>query len=150
MGGWCAQGLRPPCLVPMSRRAESVSPVSRRLYGRADMARPDPTEELASLHRHAAQSKAAADKAVRAYDRNTWIRFTLVFFPVPFVLVLLRLQIEAWGYYVAGALFLASASGLYMLDGAAAARRDRAVKAADEAQKAYDDACTDKTTNPGG
>ena len=114
------------------------------------MARPDLTEELASLHRHAAQSKAAADTAVRAYDRNTWIRFTLVFFPVPFVLVLLRLQIEAWGYYVAGALFLASASGLYMLDGAAAARRDRAIKAADEAQKAYDDACTDKTTNPGG
>ena len=104
------------------------------------MARIDPAEELAALQRHAAQLKAAADKAARTYDRETWIRFTLVFFPVPFVLVLLRLQIEAWGYYVAGALFLASAAGLYTLDGAAAARRDRAVKAADEAQKAYDDA----------
>jgi hypothetical protein len=104
------------------------------------MARHDPTDELAALQRHAAQAKVAADRAVRTYDRATWIRFALVFFPVPFVLVLLRLQIEAWGYYVAGALFLASASGLYMFDGAAAARRDRAVKAADEAQKAYDEA----------
>ncbi len=106
------------------------------------MARPDPTEELAALQRHGADLKAAADKAARTYDRNTWIRFTLVFFPVPFVLVLLRLEIEAWGYYVAGAFFLVSASALYALDGAAAARRDRAVKAADEAQKAYDDART--------
>jgi hypothetical protein len=105
------------------------------------MARTDPVEDLAALQCHAAQSKAAADKAARTYDRDTWIRFTLVFFPAPFVLVLLRLQIEAWGYYIAGAFFLASASGLYMLDGAAAARRDRAVKAADEAQKAYDAAC---------
>jgi len=108
------------------------------------MARTDPGEKLAALQRHAAQLKDAADKAGRTYDRDTWIRFTLVFFPVPFVLVLLRLQIEAWGYYVAGALFLVSASGLYVLDGAAAARRDRAVKAADEAQKAYDDARTAK------
>ena len=102
----------------------------------------EPTGDLAALKHHAAQSKAAADKAARTYDRDTWIRFTLVFFPVPFVVVLLRLQIEAWAYYVAGALFIASASGLYVLDGAAAARRDRAVKAADEAQKAYHDACT--------
>lgn len=104
------------------------------------MARTDPVEDLAALQRHAAQSKGAADRAVRTYNRDTWIRFTLVFFPVPFVLVLLRLQIDAWGYYVAGALFLASAAGLYTLDGAAAVRRDRAVKAADMAQKAYDDA----------
>ncbi|MDP1841313.1 MAG: hypothetical protein Q8L19_22670, partial [Reyranella sp.] len=81
-----------------------------------------------------------ADRAVRTYNRDTWIRFTLVFFPVPFVLVLLRLQIDAWGYDVAGVLYHASAAGLSTLDGAAAARRDRAVKAADEAQKAYDDA----------
>lgn len=104
------------------------------------MARIDPAEKLAALQRHAAQSKVAAEKAVRAYDRNTWIRFTLVFFPMPFVLVLLRLEIDAWAYYVAGAVFIGSAAGLYALDGAAAARRDRAVEAADEAQKACDDA----------
>ena len=104
------------------------------------MARHDPTEQLAALQRHAAQAKFVADNAVRTYDRETWIRFALVFFPVPLVLVLLRLQIEAWVYYVAGTFFLASASGLYALDGAAATRRDRAVKAAGEAQKAYDEA----------
>ena len=110
------------------------------------MARPDPTEELASLHRHAAQSKAAADKAVRAYDRNTWIRFTLVFFPVPFVLVLLRLQIEAWGYYVAGGSLVALAALLFALDRAAAARRDRAIRAAERARKACDQARAAKDT----
>jgi hypothetical protein len=102
------------------------------------MTKTEPVEDLEALHREAAALRAAADKASRTYDRETWIRFTLVFFPVPFVVVLLRLQIEAWGYYVAGALFLLSAAGLYTLDGAAAARRDRAVQAADDAQKAYD------------
>ncbi|TAJ91972.1 hypothetical protein EPO44_14245, partial [bacterium] len=104
------------------------------------MVRVEPARDLEALRHESSALRAAADKASRTYDRETWIRFTLVFFPVPFVLVLLRLQIEAWGYYVAGALFLASAAGLYTLDGAAAARRDRAVQAADYAQKAYDDA----------
>ena len=104
------------------------------------MAMTEPPEKLSALKRYAVQSREAADKAVRTYNRNTWIRFTLVFFPVPFVLVLMRLQIEAWGYYVAGALFIASASGLYMFDGVASAKRDRAVREADEAQQTYDDA----------
>ena len=102
------------------------------------MARTEPADDLEALRYQASRLRAAADKASRTYDRETWIRFSLVFFPVPFVLVLLRLQIEAWGYYVAGALFLASAAGLYAVDGAAAARRDRAVQAADDAQKAFD------------
>lgn len=104
------------------------------------MVRTEPAKDLEALRHEASVLKVAADKARRTYDRETWIRFTLVFFPVPFVLVLLRLQIEAWGYYVAGALFILSATGLYKLDGAAAARRDRAVQAADDAEKAYDDA----------
>ena len=104
------------------------------------MARTETAEDLAALRRQASRLKAVADKASRTYDRETWIRFTLVFFPVPFVLVLLRLQIEAWGYYLAGALFLLSAVGLYALDGMAAAQRDRAVQAAGDAQKAYDEA----------
>ena len=102
------------------------------------MVRTEPAEEFAALRRRASRLKAAADKASRTYDRETWIRFILVFFPVPFVVVLLRLQIEAWGYYVAGALFILSAMALYRLDGVAATRRDRAVQAADDAQKAYD------------
>lgn len=104
------------------------------------MVRVEPARDLEALRHESSALRAAADKASRTYDRETRIRFTLVFFPVPFVLVLLRLQIEVWGYYVAGALFLASAARLYALDGMAAARRDHAVQAADDAQKAYDEA----------
>ncbi|MBI3199300.1 MAG: hypothetical protein HYZ40_17685 [Rhodospirillales bacterium] len=104
------------------------------------MATTGPAKDLETLRHEASTLKAIAAAASRTYDRETWVRFTLVFFPVPFVVVLLRLRIETWGYYVAGALFILSAMALYRLDGVAAARRDRAVQAADEAQKAYDDA----------
>ena len=92
-------------------------------------------------------SKAEADAAVRTYDRQTWIRLALVFFPVPFIVVLVRLHIEAWGYYAAGALLFGSAALLVTLDGAAAARRDRAVRAADLARQAYDQARTPQEPN---
>lgn len=77
---------------------------------------------------------------VRTYDRETWIRLALVFFPVPFVVVIVRLHIPAWGYYVAGGFLVASAALLVFLDGRAAAKRDRAVDAAQRARQAYDDA----------
>ena len=86
--------------------------------------------------------QAAADAAIRTYDRETWIRLALVFFPVPFIVVLIRLQLEAWGYYVAGGALLGSAALLVALDGAAAAKRDRAVHAAERARQAYDQART--------
>lgn len=100
----------------------------------------DLAHDLETLHHEAAESKAAADAAIRTYDRKTWVRLALVFFPVPFVVVLLRLHIEAWGYYVAGGLLVASAALLVVLDGAASAKRDRAVHAAERAQQAYDEA----------
>ncbi|MDP1749171.1 MAG: hypothetical protein Q8L22_06920 [Reyranella sp.] len=100
----------------------------------------DLAHDLETLHREAVALKAAADAATRTYDRETWIRLALVFFPVPFIIVLLRLHLEAWGYYVAGGLLVASAALLVALDGAAAAKRDRAVQAAERARKAYDDA----------
>jgi hypothetical protein len=81
------------------------------------MVRVEPAKDPEALRHESSALGTAADKASRTYDRETWVRFTLVFFPVPFVLVLLRLQIEAWGNHVAGALFLASAAGLYALDG---------------------------------
>ena len=96
--------------------------------------------DLEALHAEAAALKAAADAAIRTYDRETWIRLALVFFPVPFIVVLIRLHLEAWGYYVAGGLLVGSAALLVVLDGAAAARRDRAIQAAERARKAYDDA----------
>jgi hypothetical protein len=100
----------------------------------------DLAHDLETLHHKAAGLKAEADAAVRTYDRETWIRFVLVFFPVPFIVVLIRLQLEAWGYYVAGGLLLGSAALLFALDSAAAAKRDRAIHAAERAQQAYDQA----------
>jgi hypothetical protein len=99
-----------------------------------------PVEDLAGLQRQAIALEAQAEARTRAYQRSTWIRFVGVFFPVPFVVVLLRLEIEAWTYYVWGALIIASGVMLYMIDGAASARADAAVKAAQEARRAYDDA----------
>ena len=101
------------------------------------MARTEPAVDLELLQREAATLTAAADAATRTYDRETWIRLTLVFFPIPFIVLLLRLELEAWGYYVAGIGLIASAALLVRLDGRAAARRDRAVEAAEKAQKTY-------------
>ncbi len=100
----------------------------------------DLAPDLEALHHEAAVLKAKADAAARTYDRETWIRLVLVFFPIPFVVLLVRLHIEAWVYYVAGGLLIASAALLVRLDGAAAAKRDRAVAAAARALQAYDEA----------
>ncbi len=96
--------------------------------------------DLETLRQDAAVLQAEADAAVRTYDRETWIRLVLVFFPVPFIVVLLRLEIEAWGYYAAGAFLILSAGLLVRLDGRAAAKRDRAVGTAAHARQAYDKA----------
>lgn len=98
--------------------------------------------DLAALQRQAIDLEARAEAETRAYQRSTWIRFTGVFFPIPFIVVLLRLEIEAWTYYAWGALIIGSAAVLYMIDGAASARADAAVKAAERARAAYEDART--------
>jgi hypothetical protein len=113
------------------------------------MAMTEPAEDLEALQREAAALTAAADAATRTYDRETWIRFSLVFIPVPFVVLLLRLEMEAWGYYVAGTALLVSAAFLVRLDGKAAARRDRAVEAAEAAQQAHAAAQGEAAANSG-
>jgi hypothetical protein len=100
----------------------------------------DLAPDLETLHHEASALKVKADAAVRTYDRETWIRLALVFFPIPFVVLLVRLHLEAWGYYAAGGFLIASVALLVRLDGAAAAKRDSAVRAADGAQQAYDEA----------
>lgn len=100
-------------------------------------------EDLAGLQRQAIALETQAQARTRAYQRATWKRFVGVFFPIPFVVVLLRLQIDAWTYYVWGALIIVSAAVLYMIDGAASAKADAAVKAAEEARQAYEDARND-------
>ena len=98
------------------------------------------TESLQRLQEQAAELSARAERMTAHYNRTTWFRFALVFFPIPFVVVLLRLEIEAWGYYVAGALLIVSWAVLYRLDGAASARVDAAVDTAKLARQAYESA----------
>ena len=72
-----------------------------------------------------------------------------VFFPIPFIVVLLRLQIPAWTYYVWGALILGGGAILYVIDTAASTRVDAAVKAAEQARSACDAArATEEVTPP--
>jgi hypothetical protein len=83
-----------------------------------------------------AELEARAAAAVRRYNRTTWIRFTITFFPVPLVVVILRLQVDAWVYYIYGAAIVALTLSMYLLDGAARDRRDTAIRAAEEARAA--------------
>ena len=101
--------------------------------------------DLETLHREAAESQAEAEAAIRSYERGSSIRLALVFFPVPFIVLLVRLHLEAWGYYVAGGSLVALAALLFALD-RAAARRDRAIRAAERARKACDQARAAKDT----
>lgn len=87
-----------------------------------------PADDLATLRQRAAD-------LTRAYNRSTWYRFAAVFFPIPFVVVLLRLQLEAWHYTLAGALYVLFAGALYTFDSRAAARCDAAEKAVEEARR---------------
>lgn len=88
------------------------------------------------LQRRADELEAKATAEARRYDRATWIRFTAVFFPVPLVVVILRLRVDAWAYYVFGAAIVLVALTMYVLDGAARDRRDAAIRAAEEAREA--------------
>jgi hypothetical protein len=94
--------------------------------------------DVATLEQRAVSLRAQADDLEHAYQRATWVRFVLVFFPVPFVVVLLRLQIDAWMYYVFGGLIILSGGILYIIDGRASAKVDAAVAAAEQARRACD------------
>jgi hypothetical protein len=100
--------------------------------------RPPPTEDLETLQQHATLLAAEAEALTERYQRTTWVRFALVFFPVPFVVVLLRLDLEAWHYYLAGFAYLAFSGSLYTFDTRASARCDEAVLAAGRARQAYE------------
>jgi hypothetical protein len=98
------------------------------------------TEDLDQLQHRASALSARAEALAQAYQRSTWIRFLGVYIPIPFVVVLFRLQIEAWGYYLAGAFFILSAAVLYAIDSAQSGKVDAATKAAEQAQKEYEQA----------
>lgn len=107
-----------------------------------------PTAELSSLQQRALALDRHAEAQTRAYQRATWIRFVGVFFPIPFIVVLLRLEMAAWTYYVWGALIVLGGAVLYVIDTAASTRVDEAVEAAATARKAYDEAARGVTTPP--
>ena len=97
-------------------------------------------KELADLQRQATDLEALAKAETRAYERETWLRFVGVFFPIPFVVVLLRLELEAWTYYIWGALIVGIGAVLYVIDSAASTRVGRMVEAAEKARRAYEEA----------
>lgn len=107
-----------------------------------------PTAELSSLQQRANALESHAAARTQAYQRATWIRFVGVFFPIPFVVVLLRLEMAAWTYYVWGTLIVLGGAVLYVIDTAASTRVDEAVEAAATARKAYEEAARGGVTPP--
>lgn len=100
------------------------------------------SNEIEVLKRRAFDSQAEARAAVRAYGRASWIRFAATFIPVPLVVVVFRLHLVDWHYYILGGAFIVIAMLMYGLDTQAATRRDRALAAAKEARAAYRQART--------
>ncbi|TAJ85714.1 MAG: hypothetical protein EPO41_25810 [Reyranella sp.] len=96
--------------------------------------------DLDGLRREMWTRQRQARVAVRIYNRGSWIRFTLVFIPVPLVVVTFRLYLEAWHYYILGGAFIFFAGLLYVLDDRAATRREAALKAAKAARATYQEA----------
>ena len=105
-------------------------------------------QDLSSLQQRALALESHAEARTQAYQRATWVRFVGVFFPIPFVVVLLRLEMAAWTYYVWGALIMLGGAVLYVIDTAASTRVDEAVEAAATARKAYEEAAQDGVTPP--
>jgi hypothetical protein len=95
-------------------------------------------DDVEALRLKASALRAEADALTGAYRRATWWRFTLVFFPVPFVLVLLRLEIESWTYYIFGGAYLGFSALLYIWDSRASDKCDEADRAAIRARQDYE------------
>ncbi len=104
--------------------------------------------DLSSLQQRALALENHAEARTQAYQRATWIRFVGVFFPIPFVVVLLRLEMAAWTYYVWGGLIILGGAVLYVIDTAASTRVYEAVEAAATARKAYEEAARGGVTPP--
>ena len=93
--------------------------------------------EIETLKRRVFEAHAEARAAVRAYNRGSWLRFSMTFVPVPLLVLIGRLHFVDWHYYILGGAFLVVAFAMYELDSRAADKRDRALKAAREARAVY-------------
>ena len=109
---------------------------------------PARVENLEALRRHVSELASKADAAAQGYDRTFWIRYAAIFFPIPFVVVLFRVHMQAWHYYVAGALFLAGMIVIYAMDLVAVEKREAAIQAAQRASETYDAARQDRCAEP--
>ena len=90
---------------------------------------------LDTLQQRAATLGARADALRAAYDRSTWYRFALVFFPVPFAVLLFRLQLDYWHYYLAGGGYIVFSMALYSYDTRASSRCNAARAEAEKARQ---------------
>src|SRR5579862_4367640 len=100
----------------------------------------DRAHDIEALNRRATFLSTHADALDDAYNRSTWYRFTAVFFPVPFVVLLLRLQLEYWHYYIAGSAYLLFAAALYSYDSRASDRCAAARQEADTVRERLEEA----------
>ncbi|HEX6720346.1 MAG TPA: hypothetical protein VF107_02190 [Burkholderiaceae bacterium] len=88
------------------------------------------------LQRNLAELQRQADAAARLGNRSAAIGYAAIFIAIPFVVVLFRLHLQSWHYYVAGGLFLLGALVTHALELAAMTRRERAIQAIEHTQAA--------------
>ncbi len=114
--------------------------MSMTVTGAADAIGIEPVDDLLALQRNASDLKRKADAATQTYDRTAWLWYALIWVPIPFVVLLFRFHMEAWHYFIAGALFIVIGAAIYAMDFAAVAKRDKAIQLAERAQEAYENA----------
>jgi len=96
--------------------------------------------DLQVLQRNALELQRKAEVATQAYERTAWMRYTAIWIPIPFVVLLFRLHMDTWHYYLAGGMFIAVGAAIYAMDFAAVAKRDKAIEMAERAQALYQEA----------
>ena len=55
------------------------------------------------------------DAPMRVRDRIAWFCYGAIFLAIPFVVLVFRLHMQAWHYYLAGGLFLLGAAILWAI-----------------------------------
>ena len=97
-------------------------------------------ETLETLRQRASDLAREAKAVSDRYERTAWIPYMSIFVPIPLLVLLFRLHMGYWGYYLLGASFLGITVTMFAIDAAAAGKRDAAIDAARRASEAYDQA----------
>jgi hypothetical protein len=104
-------------------------------------------QNLEALQRHVSDLAREADAATRMGDRTTWIGYATIFIAIPFVVVLFRLHMQAWHYWVAAALFVLGAVVTHAMELASMTKCDQAAQALECARQAYEVARTSQRSS---